>query len=118
MAEKNQITKSNLKVGILFNQPTKSSRGEAVDFLAEAGVVDEASAIQESLGTLGLKNQSFSIKKDILTVIKALKEYKPDVIINLSEGAFGESLLEMNMAAVLELADQLLAGGHGHVTGQ
>jgi D-alanine-D-alanine ligase len=97
-----QLKQANPKVGILFNQPIGPLRGESVDFLAEAEVEDAVRVVHEGLETLGLRNQLFPIKENIMPVIKALKKYRPDVVINLSEGAFGESHLEMNVVAVLE----------------
>jgi D-alanine-D-alanine ligase len=98
-----QSKQANPKVGILFNQPTGPLRGESIDFLAEAGVEDAANAVQEALETLAIRNQLFPIEDDIVPVIRVLKKYRPDVVINLCEGFFGDSHLEMNVAAFLEL---------------
>jgi len=100
-----QTKRPNLKVGILFNQPTGPLRGESTDFLAEVEVEDEVNAVQEALETLAIRNQLFPIEDDIVPVIKELKKSQPDVVINLSEGSFGDSHLEMNVAALLEILD-------------
>jgi len=93
----------HLTVGILFNHPVKPSRGEGIDYIAEAEVEEEAEAVREALEKLGIKYQMISFEMDIGLLIKFLKRYKPDVVINLCEGAFGDSSQEMNVPAVLEL---------------
>ncbi len=98
-----QPKQADPKVGILFNKPTGPLRGESIDFLAEAGVEDEVNAVHTALGTHEIRNQLFPIEDDIMLVVKALKKYQPDVVINLCEGSFGDSHLEMNVAALLEL---------------
>jgi len=97
------LTALNLKVGILFNFLVKPSRGEDADYVSEAEVEDQAEAVQDALRKLDLQHQIFPLKDDIESFIRALKTYKPDVAINLCEGAFGESHLEMNVPALLEL---------------
>jgi len=91
------------KVGVLFNLPAKSSRGEDLDYVAEAEVRDQVEAVQDALEKLDLEYQGFPLKDDVESLVRALKLYKPDVVINLCEGAFGDSQLEMNVPSILEL---------------
>lgn len=91
------------KVGILFNLPVKPIRGESVDYAAEAGVEDQVEAIRDALKRLGLEHRLFPLKDDVGSLVKALNVYKPDVVVNLCEGAFGDSHLEMNVPCILEL---------------
>ena len=93
----------DLKVGILFNLPVQPTRGESIDYLAEAEVQDQALAVQDALEKLDLEHQSFPLETDIESLVAALKSYRPDVVINLCEGAFGDSHLEMNVPSLLEL---------------
>lgn len=92
-----------LKVGILFNYPTKPLRGESLDYLAEAEVLDQVQAVQEALRKLGLQHYEIPLKGDVEEVIKILKEHKPDIVVNLSEGFLGDSSLEMHVPAILEM---------------
>jgi len=96
----------NPKVGILFNlpaKPSKPSKGEDRDFVAEVGVKDQVEAVQDALEKLDLEYERFPLKNDIESIIRALKLYKPDVVINLCEEALGDSHLEMNVPSMLEL---------------
>jgi len=105
MLERKQdlLTAPHLKVGVLFNFPVKPSRGEDADYVAEAEVEDQTELLQDALRKLDLQYQSFPLKDDVESFVRALKVYKPDVTINLCEGAFGYSHLEMNVPCLLEL---------------
>jgi len=100
---KKPLTTTNLKVGVLFNQPAKPSRGEEIDYLAEVEVKEQAEAVQEALRMLGFGCRLFLLKDDIEAFIKELKSHRPDVVVNLCEGAFGDSHQEMNVPSLLEL---------------
>jgi len=91
---------SDPKVGLIYNLPTK--RG-SIDYMSEADVEDALRAIKDALRKMDLQYRSFSLKDRIEPLIKRLKTYKPDVVINLCEAAYGYSQLEMNVAAMLEL---------------
>ncbi len=88
------------KIGILYNLPIKSG---GLDYVSEADVEEELQTIKDSLRKMAIKYRSFSLKDRIEPVIKKLKSYKPDVVVNLCEAAYGYSQLEMNVAAMLEL---------------
>ncbi|MEM2876291.1 MAG: ATP-grasp domain-containing protein [Candidatus Bathyarchaeia archaeon] len=94
---------SGLKVGVLFNLPTKPSRGEEIDYIAEAGIEDQVEAVQDALMRLDLQHQLFPLEGDVEALVRALKLHKPDVVINLCEGVFGDSHLEMYVPSLLEL---------------
>lgn len=97
------LSNKDLKVGILLNLPAKPSKGEDIDYVSEAEVEDQAEMVQEALEKLSLGNQRFYVEDDIEELVGSLKEYKPDVIVNLCEGAFGDSHLEMDVPSILEL---------------
>ncbi len=97
-------TKSHgLKVSVLFNRPTEPIRGEETDYIAEAGVEEEAEAVQKALEKLDIRYQMIPFEIELGLLVKTLKNYKPNVVINLCEGAFGDSHQEMNVPSVLEL---------------
>jgi len=83
---------SKTRVGNLFNILTKPSRGEAVDYVAEAGV-EEVEVVKGTLERLDLQRRIFLLKDNIIEFVEALELHKPDVIVNLCEGAFGDSHL-------------------------
>ena len=92
-----------LKVDVLFNLPSTPKKGESIDYLAEAEVLDQVNAVQSSLEKLGFDHQLFPLKDDIEDLVRALKQYAPDVVVNLCEGFRGDSHLEMHVPAVLEI---------------
>jgi D-alanine-D-alanine ligase len=96
---------ANPRVGILFNAPSKAPRGEDIDFVAEAEVEEQVGAVENALARLGYMHRRLPIKegKDLLDLIREIKAFKPDVVVNLSEGAFGDSHMAMNVPSILEL---------------
>ena len=94
---------SDVKVGILFNSPVMPSKGENIDYVADAEVEEEVVAVEEALGKLGLEYRRLPLKDNAEEFIEALKVYGPDVAINLCEAVFGDSHLEMDVPAILEL---------------
>ncbi len=95
--------KKKFKVGILFNRPAEPPRGEDSDYVAEAEVEEQAEWVQKSLDKLGFEYQMLPFEVDLELLVKALKDYRPDVVINLCEGAFGNSHHELNVPSMLEL---------------
>ncbi len=92
-----------LKVAIIFNATGQPAKGEAIDRIAEAGVIDEVKAVEEALRQLNIQFRTIPVKDDIVDLISDLREYDPGVVINLCEGVFGESHLEMTIPCLLEL---------------
>jgi D-alanine-D-alanine ligase len=95
--------KKKFKVGILFNRPAEPPRGEDSDYVAEAEVEEQAESVQKALDKLGFEYQMMPFEIDLELLIKTLKNYRPDVVINLCEGAFGNSHHELNVPSMLEL---------------
>ena len=91
------------KIGVLFNYPEKPIRGEVTDFVADVEIQDQVNAVQESIEKIGYDYKTFALKDDIENLIIELKSFEPDAVINLCEGAFGDSHLEMNVPSILEL---------------
>ena len=94
---------SGLKIGVLYNSPVMPTRGEVVDYVADAEVEEEVGAVEEALKKLGLEHQRFPLAEDLESLITALKTYSPDVVFNLCEAAYGDSHLEMAVPSMLEL---------------
>ncbi len=100
---RNSSFMADFKVGVLFNVLAKPSKGEDLDYVSEAEVEDQAEHILDALEKLDLKYQRFPLKDNVESLVKELKLHEPHVVINLCEGAFGESRLEMDVASILEL---------------
>ncbi|MEM2935869.1 MAG: hypothetical protein QW231_01685, partial [Candidatus Bathyarchaeia archaeon] len=92
-----------LKVAIIFNATRQPAKGEAIDRIAEAGVIDEVKAVEKALRQLGIQFRTIPVKDDIVNLVSDLRAYDPGVVINLCESVFGESHLEMSIPCLLEL---------------
>lgn len=96
-------TRLRLRIGILSNMPARSSKGENIDYISEAEVEEQAVAVEDSLKQLGLMPKRFILSDDFASLVRRLKEWNPDIVINLCEEALGDSHFEMNVPALLEL---------------
>ena len=92
-----------LRIGVLSNMPVRSSRGENVDYVSEAEIEEQVAAVEDSLKRLGLIHERFIVNEDFASLVRWLKEWNPDIVINLCEEALGDSHFEMNVPALLEL---------------
>ncbi len=99
----NLLSASGLKVGVLFNSPSMPSRGETVDYIADAEVEEEVEAVEKALEILDLRYMRFPLKDSFEKLVNAIKIYSPNVVINLCEAALGDSHLEMSVPSILEL---------------
>ena len=102
--------KKKIKVGILFNRPAEPPRGEDSDYVAEVEVEEQAESVQKALDKLGFEYQMLPFEIDLELLIRTLKNYRPDVVINLCEGAFGDSHHELNVPSMLELLNITYTG--------
>ncbi|MEM3018735.1 MAG: ATP-grasp domain-containing protein [Candidatus Bathyarchaeia archaeon] len=100
---------TNMKVGIVFNAPSKAPRGEDIDYVAELEIEEQVEAVEKALTKLGFTYRRLPLEergdgaKDLMDLIEAIKAFEPDVVVNLCEGAFGDSHLAMNVPSILEL---------------
>jgi len=92
-----------VKVALLYNLPERLERGEEKDFLAEDAILEEIGVVEEAVRSLGHQCFVIAIQDEIFTVIHWLKEIAPNVVFNLCESVYGNSCLEMNVPALLDL---------------
>lgn len=92
-----------MKVVILYNLFERLQKGEEGDILAEDGVLEEIGAVEDALSALGHEPFLLAVRNEILSIVHWLKEIEPDVVFNLCESVYGNSCLEMNVPALLEL---------------
>ncbi len=83
--------------------PVKSSRGENIDYVSEAEIEEQVVAVEDSLKRLGFMRERFTVNEDFFSLVSWLKEWNPDIVMNLCEEALGNSHFEMNVPALLEL---------------
>ncbi len=92
---------SKLKILIVYNEPVKRP-GYDLDYISEAGVIDEAEAVYQEIVRLG-HVPAYLAARDLSQVLSKIDEFKPDLIFNLCEGFQGKAQNEMHIAAMWEL---------------
>jgi D-alanine-D-alanine ligase len=90
-------------VVLLYNLLERIEKGEEKDILAEEAIIEEIGAVEEALRSLGHQCFVLAIRDEINTTIHWLREICPDVVFNLCESVYGNSCLEMNIPALLDL---------------
>ncbi|MGO8988363.1 MAG: ATP-grasp domain-containing protein [bacterium] len=92
-----------LKVVILYNLFERLQKGEEKDILAEGSIIEEISAVENAVRSLGHQSVTLAVQDEIFPIIHWLREYQPDVVFNLCESVYGNSCWEMNIPALLDL---------------
>ncbi len=93
-----------MKIAVCFNlAPPQSLRGEQLDRISEAGAECEAEAVASALRQLGHQPVLVPLGAALSPFIASLQQEPPDLVFNLCEGFWGESGLEMHVAALLEM---------------
>ncbi|MBI4309509.1 MAG: hypothetical protein HY591_04170 [Candidatus Omnitrophica bacterium] len=108
--------KKKLNVLMLFYSPYQKPRG--YDYRQEFADPDNMYTEKDVLGALKSLDHDVSllgIYNDITPLFEQIKENKPDVIFNMMEVFSGQSHLEKNMAAALELLDIPFTGASSGV---
>jgi D-alanine-D-alanine ligase len=90
-------------VAVLYNLFERLQKGEEKDALAEDAIIEEIGAVEHAVLSLGHQCFVMAIQDDIHPAIHWLKEIQPDVVFNLCESVYGNSCLEMNIPALLDL---------------
>lgn len=85
-------------------------RGEACDRIAEQGAAEEATAVANALITLGHQPTIVSFPADPTIFLEQLDAVGAELIVNLCEGLWGDSHLELHAAALLELTGLPVTG--------
>src|SRR3990172_5726500 len=103
-------------VRIIFNDDGASTlrlKGRVVEF---GDVRERVGAVRDGLKQMGYSVSVTPLKREGLDeFVKTISASKEDIVFNLCEGAFGKSMLEMNVAALLEMYGVKFTGS-GSVT--
>lgn len=100
-----------MKIAICHNlAPPLPLRGEACDRIAEQGAAQEATAVATALATLGYQPMIVPFGADPAIFLEQLNSVRAELIINLCEGLWGDSHLELHAAALLELTGLPVTG--------
>ena len=103
MGSEKRVEGTMLKVVLLYNLFERIEKGEEKDIVAEDAIIEEIGAVGDAARSLGHQCFVIAIRDEILTAIHWLKEIRPDVVFNLCESVYGNSCLEMNIPALLDL---------------
>lgn len=91
-----------MKVALIYNS-FSNVRGSKSNSLDEIGVINGVKSIEESLKDLNIDYSIIPIGNIMKKWLEEILEYKPDVVFNLCEAVDGNSRLEMNIPALLDL---------------
>lgn len=93
-----------MNVAVCFNRvPQKLFKGEAVDRISEEGAEAEARAVRKALTELGHKVRLQPLADDIVPAAEELRKFGTELVFNLCEGFWGNSRLELHVAALFDL---------------
>ncbi len=96
------IRKKTLRVLVAYNESKPAAEGTDPDLISEAAVMTEAENIHDALIKSGHHTDYLAIKS-IDEDIRAVRDFKPDLIFNLCEGYRGNAHHEMHVAGMWEL---------------
>lgn len=91
------------RVLLLYDEPIRPMVGEEHDWIAERGVLESVEAVKQAFEKLRYLYDVFAVRDDLPDLIGKLKECGPDVVFNLCESVRGDSGMEMNIPAFLEI---------------
>jgi D-alanine-D-alanine ligase len=93
-----------MNITVCFNRvPPKLVRGENSDRLSEEESEHQARAVAATLEELGHRVRLVSLGASLTAFVTELQAADTDLVFNLCEGFWGESHMEMNVAALLEM---------------
>ncbi len=87
------------------------------DKLGIKSVKGRLQAVQSALKSLGYKVALLEVQKNLVDLIRKILEAHVDVVFNLCEEFAGQTSLEMNVAAILELLNIPFTGSSAFVLG-
>jgi D-alanine-D-alanine ligase len=91
------------RILIAYNVPKREQRGRDIDFLSEAGVMDEVNAVRDALLELGYAVGIAGIQRSAPMFMDRVMRFRPNAIFNLVEGWQGDNQYEMHFACTYEL---------------
>jgi D-alanine-D-alanine ligase len=100
-----------MNVAVCFNRvPPKLFKGEAADRISEEGAAAEARAVKKALADLGHSVRLLPLAGDVAPFIEELRARGSELVFNLCEGFWGNSRLELHVAALFDLLGLVYTG--------
>jgi D-alanine-D-alanine ligase len=91
------------RILIAYNVPKREQRGRDIDFLSEAGVMDEVNAVRDALLEIGYAVGIAGIQRSAPMFMERVMRFRPHAIFNLVEGWQGDNQYEMHFSCMYEL---------------
>ncbi len=88
---------------ILYSLPSPFLPGGAPDTIGAEAVLSRLAAVQKALRAMGYAVESLEAKGKALPFGQKILSFHPEVVFNLCEEFNGQSHMEMNVAALLEI---------------
>ncbi len=102
---------------ILYSLPRPFLPDGSVDVFGPKSVMARLQAVKEALSSLGYSVKSMEMKEDLSPMVGKIFRSGAELIFNLCEEFHGESRLEMNIAALLELSNIPFTGSSALILG-
>jgi D-alanine-D-alanine ligase len=108
---------SKASILILYSLPRSFFPDGSPDRISLRAVRSRLQAVQKALKSLGYSLQTQEAEKKLPILVEEIFAAKADLVFNLCEEFFGQTRLEMNIAALLELLDLPFTGSSSFVLG-
>jgi D-alanine-D-alanine ligase len=102
---------------LLYSLPSPFLPDGSPDRIGRRAVRSRLQAVQKALRFLGYPIQTLEARKKVPALLEEILAAKADLIFNLCEEFFGQTRLEMNIAALIELLDLPYTGSSSLVLG-
>ena len=79
------------RIVIAYNEPVREQRGQGIDYVSEAGVLDQVRSVEAALLESGYEPVLSPVRRSIRSFADSIFGYRPDAVFNLVEGWCGES---------------------------
>lgn len=108
---------SGRSILILYSLPHPFLPDGSVDVFGPKSVLNRLQAVKEALVSLGYSVKAMEMKEDLSPLVGRILRSGAELIFNLCEEFRGQSRLEMNVAALLELLNIPFSGSSSLVLG-
>ena len=102
---------------ILYSLPSPFFSDGSPDIFGQESVLARLNAVKQALLSSGYAVQTLEVRGDLALLLKKIRSAKSDLVFNLCEEFLGQTRLEMNIAALLELLDIPFTGSSALVLG-
>ena len=91
------------RVLVAYNAPIREQRGRDIDYVSEAGVLDQVRSVESALLSKGYEVAVLALRRSIRPFVDEVSKCRPDAVFNLVEGWRGDSRLHLHFPGLYEL---------------